>query len=115
MHGPSHDCVTPCPRQLREVCELYDVPTRRHVLPSSVEMMRYDLEDVTWTMAAPSLGDAKVTSSMADVCGPGVYTDVQVLPLLLVAKRCSGDVRPLLIGLATRITPGAGDAGRPGT
>ena len=42
--------------------EANHVPVRRHVLPPSVEMMRYDVDEVTWTMAAPSLGDANDTS-----------------------------------------------------
>ena len=88
---------------------------RRHVRPASVEMMRYDVDEVTWTMAAPRLEDAKVTCSRAAVDGLGVYTDCHVLPPLLVAKRCSGDACPLLMGFATKIAPGEGDAGRPGT
>ena len=34
----------------------------RHFLPPSVETMRDDVDEEIWTMAAPKLGDAKVTS-----------------------------------------------------
>jgi hypothetical protein len=81
-----------------------------------VETTRNDVDGVIWTTLSPRLGDANVTSWIAPLWSElGVHTEVRVLPSFLVKKRCSTDLGPFSTVLATRMTPGGGDARRSGT